>query len=150
MEGFCMEEQACVSHINQGQGMAKLVSRLWLFGGPWLGLECIPVACPFWLAQWGGWGGASTASNPAHVHVSVRIHHCRAEWWGRGRPLSSVVFFGSLWADHNHLGILKARLHNSFCQRPSAQASRKAVELGGGWVVRLWCRWFFNVERKKK
>ena len=63
--GSCMEKQACVSHINQGLWMARLVSGSWLFWGPWLGFQCIPEACPFWLAQWGArWRLRSPKSSP--------------------------------------------------------------------------------------
>lgn len=63
--GSCMEKQACVSHINQGLWMARLVSSSWLFWGPWLGFQCIPEACPFWLAQWGArWRLCSLKSSP--------------------------------------------------------------------------------------
>lgn len=63
--GRCMERQACVSHINQGLWMARLVSSSWLFWGPWLGFQCIPEACPFWLAQWGArWRLRSPKSSP--------------------------------------------------------------------------------------
>lgn len=60
-----MEEQACFSHINQGLWMARLVSGSWLFWGPWLGFQCVPEACPFWLAQWGArWRLCSPKSSP--------------------------------------------------------------------------------------
>lgn len=60
-----MEKQACVSHINQGLCMARVVSGPWLFGGPWPGFQCILKLCPFCLAQWGArWRLCSLKSSP--------------------------------------------------------------------------------------
>lgn len=56
-----------------------------------------PLPVPFARPS-GGRDGASAAPNPAHVHASVRIHHCRAEWRGKGQPLSGAAFFVPLCA----------------------------------------------------
>lgn len=139
--GSCMEKQACVSHINQGLWMARLVSSSWLFWGPWLGFQCIPEACPFWLAQWGArWCLRSPKSSPRSC--------VRSDPSLQG----GVVGQGPAFVQRRILWLIVRGpqpfrdFKGSFAQfLLSATLSTEKQESSGGGRG----QWFFNVKRKK-
>lgn len=139
--GSCMEKQACVSHINQGLWMARLVSSSWLFWGPWLGFQCVPEACPFWLAQWGArWCLCSPKSSPRSCVRSDPSLQGGVVGQGpafvQRRILWPIVRGPQPFRDFK----------GSFAQfLLSATLSTEKQESSGGGRG----QWFFNVERKK-
>lgn len=136
--GNCMEKQACVSHINQGLWMVRVVSSSWLFWGPWLGFQCIPEACPFCLAQWGArWRLRSPKSSPRScVHSDPSLQ-------------GGVVGQGPAFVRRRILWPIVRRpqpfrdFKGSFAQflLSATLSTEKQESSGGGWGL-----WFFNVK----
>lgn len=91
-----------------------------------------PLPVPFARPS-GGRDGASAAPNPAHVHASVRIHHCRAEWRGKGQPLSGAAFFVPLCALLRPFRDFKGSFAQ-FLLSPALGAEEQESSGGGGGV----------------
>lgn len=92
-----------------------------------------PLPVPFARPS-GGRDGASAAPNPAHVHASVRIHHCRAEWRGKGQPLSGAAFFVPLCALLRPFRDFKGSFAQ-FLLSPALGAEEQESSGGGGGTV---------------